>query len=279
MADLKTNLLGFVMNSPVIGASGTVGYGVEYEELADFSKIGGISGKGLTLHGQYGNKGERLWETPSGLLNCVGMQNPGYEKFTQVFYKGLVGYDVPIIASVTGTPEEIRRMADALAELPAVAGVEVNLHCTYEEYRTLGSKAYLEQCAQRIRAAADGRLPVWAKLSPCAGDIVDAARTAQDAGAQAVVCANTYWGMALQADGSSRLGSMVGGLSGPAIRPLSVFQTWRVAQEVAVDVVGCGGIVCAADVKEYMAAGAKAVEIGTANFTEPETIIRITEAL
>ena len=186
---------------------------------------------------------------------------------------------MPIIASVTGTPDEIRRMADALAELPAVAGVEVNLHCTYEEYRTLGSKAYLEQCAQRIRAAADGRLPVWAKLSPCAGDIVDAARTAQDAGAQAVVCANTYWGMALQADGSSRLGSMVGGLSGPAIRPLSVFQTWRVAQEVAVDVVGCGGIVCAADVKEYMAAGAKAVEIGTANFTEPETIIRITEAL
>ena len=120
---------------------------------------------------------------------------------------------------------------------------------------------------------------MWAKLSPCAGDIVDAARTARDAGAQAVVCANTYWGMALQADGSSRLGSMVGGLSGPAIRPLSVFQTWRVAQEVAVDVVGCGGIVCAADVEEYMAAGAKAVEIGTANFTEPETIIRITEAL
>ena len=264
---------GVTLHSPLLNAAGTMGFGSSYADYIDLHRLGGLVTRTMTVKPRRGAEAPRLWETPSGLLNCVGMQNPGYEKFTQVFYKGLVGYDVPIIASVTGTPEEIRRMADALAELPAVAGVEVNLHCTYEEYRTLGSKAYLEQCAQRIRAAADGRLPVWAKLSPCAGDIVDAARTAQDAGAQAVVCANTYWGMALQADGSSRLGSMVGGLSGPAIRPLSVFQTWRVAQEVAVDVV------CAADVKEYMAAGAKAVEIGTANFTEPETIIRITEAL
>lgn len=270
---------GVTLHSPLLNAAGTMGFGSSYADYIDLHRLGGLVTRTMTVKPRRGAEAPRLWETPSGLLNCVGMQNPGYEKFMQVFYKGLVGYDVPIIASVTGTPEEIRRMADALAELPAVAGVEVNLLCTYEEYRTLGSKAYLEQCAQRIRAAADGRLPVWAKLSPCAGDIVDAARTAQDAGAQAVVCANTYWGMALQADGSSRLGSMVGGLSGPAIRPLSVFQTWRVAQEVAVDVVGCGGIVCAADVKEYMAAGAKAVEIGTANFTEPETIIRIAEAL
>ena len=249
---------GVTLHSPLLNAAGTMGFGSSYADYIDLHRLGGLVTRTMTVKPRRGAEAPRLWETPSGLLNCVGMQNPGYEKFTQVFYKGLVGYDVPIIASVTGTPEEIRRMADVLAELPAVAG---------------------EQCAQRIRAAADGRLPVWAKLSPCAGDIVDAARTAQNAGAQAVVCANTYWGMALQADGSSRLGSMVGGLSGPAIRPLSVFQTWRVAQEVAVDVVGCGGIVCAADVKEYMAAGAKAVEIGTANFTEPETIIRITEAL
>ena len=231
---------GVTLHSPLLNAAGTMGFGSSYADYIDLHRLGGLVTRTMTVKPRRGAEAPRLWETPSGLLNCVGMQNPGYEKFTQVFYKGLVGYDVPIIASVTGTPEEIRRMADALAELPAVAGVEVNLHCTYEEYRTLGSKAYLEQCAQRIRAAADGRLPVWAKLSPCAGDIVDAARTAQDAGAQAVVCANTYWGMALQADGSSRLGSMVGGLSGPAIRPLSVFQTWRVAQEVAVDVVGCG---------------------------------------
>ena len=251
---------GVTLHSPLLNAAGTMGFGSSYADYIDLHRLGGLVTRTMTVNPRRGAEAPRLWETPSGLLNCVGMQNPGYEKFTQVFYKGLVGYDVPIIANVTGTPEEIRRMADALAELPAVAGVEVNLYCTYEEYRALGNKAYLEQCAQRIRAAADGRLPVWAKLSPCAGDIVDAARTAQDAGAQAVVCANTYWGMALQADGSSRLGSMVGGLSGPAIRPLSVFQTWRVAQEVAVDVVGCGGIVCAADVKEYMAAGAKAVD-------------------
>ena len=212
---------GVTLHSPLLNAAGTMGFGSSYADYIDLHRLGGLVTRTMTVKPRRGAEAPRLWETPSGLLNCVGMQNPGYEKFTQVFYKGLVGYDVPIIASVTGTPEEIRRMADALAELPAVAGVEVNLHCTYEEYRTLGSKAYLEQCAQRIRAAADGRLPVWAKLSPCAGDIVDAARTAQDAGAQAVVCANTYWGMALQADGSSRLGSMVGGLSGPAIRPLS----------------------------------------------------------
>ena len=212
---------GVTLHSPLLNAAGTMGFGSSYADYIDLHRLGGLVTRTMTVKPRRGAEAPRLWETPSGLLNCVGMQNPGYEKFTQVFYKGRVGYDVPIIASVTGTPEEIRRMADVLAELPAVAGVEVNLHCTYEEYRTLGSKA----------------------------------------------------------DGSSRLGSMVGGLSGPAIRPLSVFQTWRVAQEVAVDVVGCGGIVCAADVKEYMAAGAKAVEIGTANFTEPETIIRITEAL
>ena len=182
---------GVTLHSPLLNAAGTMGFGSSYADYIDLHRLGGLVTRTMTVKPRCGAEAPRLWETPSGLLNCVGMQNPGYEKFTQVFYKGLVGYDVPIIASVTGTPEEIRRMADALAELPAVAGVEVNLHCTYEEYRTLGSKAYLEQCAQRIRAAADGRLPVWAKLSPCAGDIVDAARTAQDAGAQAVVCANT----------------------------------------------------------------------------------------
>lgn len=184
---------GVTLHSPLLNAAGTMGFGSSYADYIDLHRLGGLVTRTMTVKPRRGAEAPRLWETPSGLLNCVGMQNPGYEKFTQVFYKGLVGYDVPIIASVTGTPEEIRRMADVLAELPAVAGVEVNLHCTYEEYRTLGSKAYLEQCAQRIRAAADGRLPVWAKLSPCAGDIVDAARTAQDAGAQAVVCANTYW--------------------------------------------------------------------------------------
>ena len=179
---------GVTLHSPLLNAAGTMGFGSSYADYIDLHRLGGLVTRTMTVKPRRGAEAPRLWETPSGLLNCVGMQNPGYEKFTQVFYKGLVGYDVPIIASVTGTPDEIRRMADALAELPAVAGVEVNLHCTYEEYRTLGSKAYLEQCAQRIRAAADGRLPVWAKLSPCAGDIVDAARTAQDAGAQAVVC-------------------------------------------------------------------------------------------
>ena len=174
---------GVTLHSPLLNAAGTMGFGSSYADYIDLHRLGGLVTRTMTVKPRRGAEAPRLWETPSGLLNCVGMQNPGYEKFTQVFYKGLVGYDVPIIASVTGTPEEIRRMADALAELPAVAGVEVNLHCTYEEYRALGSKAYLEQCAQRIRAAADGRLPVWAKLSPCAGDIVDAARTAQDTGA------------------------------------------------------------------------------------------------
>lgn len=216
---------------------------------------------------------------PSGLLNCVGMQNPGYEKFTQVFYKGLVGYDVPIIASVTGTPEEIRRMADALAELPAVAGVEVNLHCTYEEYRTLGSKAYLEQCAQRIRCRRR-------RTAAGVGEAVALRRRHRRCGADGTGRRGAGGSMRQHLLGHGPAGGrqLTAGQHGgrtvrPAIRPLSVFQTWRVAQEVAVDVVGCGGIVCAADVKEYMAAGAKAVEIGTANFTEPETIIRITEAL
>ena len=145
---------GVTLHSPLLNAAGTMGFGSSYADYIDLHRLGGLVTRTMTVKPRRGAEAPRLWETPSGLLNCVGMQNPGYEKFTQVFYKGLVGYDVPIIASVTGTPEEIRRMADALAELPAVAGVEVNLHCAYEEYRALGSKAYLEQCAQRIRAAA-----------------------------------------------------------------------------------------------------------------------------
>ena len=135
---------GVTLHSPLLNAAGTMGFGSSYADYIDLHRLGGLVTRTMTVKPRRGAEAPRLWETPSGLLNCVGMQNPGYEKFTQVFYKGLVGYDVPIIASVTGTPEEIRRMADALAELPAVAGVEVNLHCTYEEYRTLGSKAYLE---------------------------------------------------------------------------------------------------------------------------------------
>ena len=187
MADLKTNLLGFVMNSPVIGASGTVGYGVEYEELADFSKIGGISGKGLTLHGQYGNKGERLWETPSGLINSIGLQNPGVQHFIDVELNEMLElkqkYGTVAIANLGGHSEEEYVEGAALLSESAVDIVELNISCPNVK---VGGMAYgvkaeaAGEVVRMVRAAC--KKPLMVKLSPQAENIPEMCRAVEAAG-------------------------------------------------------------------------------------------------
>ena len=197
MADLKTNLLGFVMNSPVIGASGTVGYGVEYEELADFAKIGGISGKGLTLHGQYGNKGERLWETPSGLINSIGLQNPGVQHFIDVELPEMLElkqkYGTVAIANLGGHSEEEYVEGAAMLSDSAVDIVELNISCPNVK---VGGMAYGVKAAaagevvRMVRAAC--KKPLMVKLSPQAENIPEMCKAVEAAGADAISLTNTF---------------------------------------------------------------------------------------
>ena len=286
MADLKTNLLGFAMNSPIIGASGTVGYGVEYEELADFTKIGGISGKGLTLHGQYGNKGERLWETPSGLINSIGLQNPGVQHFIDVELNEMLElkqkYGTVAIANLGGHSEEEYVEGAALLSDSAVDIVELNISCPNVKNGGVlfgQDPALAAEVTQAVKKHA-GNLPVIVKLSPNVTDITAIAKAAEQAGADAISCINTITGMGV--DVKTRkplLANVVGGLSGPAVKPVALRCVWQVCNAVKIPVIGIGGITCAQDVLEFILVGAHAVEIGTMNFVRPDAAFRIAEEL
>ena len=285
MADLKTNLLGFAMNSPIIGASGTVGYGVEYEELADFTKIGGISGKGLTLHGQYGNKGERLWETPSGLINSIGLQNPGVQHFIDVELPEMLElkqkYGTVAIANLGGHSEEEYVEGAAMLSESAVDIVELNISCPNVK---VGGMAYgvkaeaAGEVVRMVRAAC--KKPLMVKLTPNVTNIGDIAAAAESAGADALSLINTITGMRI--DIKTRrpiLKNNTGGLSGPAVFPVAVRMVREVYKRVNVPIVGMGGISSFEDAVEMMMAGAAAVQVGTANFHDPYACLKIAEGL
>ena len=247
MADLKTNLLGFTMNSPIIGASGTVGYGVEYEELADFSKIGGISGKGLTLHGQYGNKGERLWETPSGLINSIGLQNPGVQHFIDV---------------------ELGEML----ELKQKYGTEAiaNLGGHREEEDGEGVRMVRDACKK----------PLMVKLSPQAENIPEMCKAVEAAGADAISLTNTFQACAIDLEKRRPVfDNIFAGLSGPAVRPIALRMVWQAVGAVNIPVVGLGGIATGRDALEFIMAGATAVQVGAANFANPRAMETIAEEM
>ena len=248
MADLKTNLLGFVMNSPVIGASGTVGYGVEYEELADFAKIGGISGKGLTLHGQYGNKGERLWETPSGLINSIGLQNPGVQHFIDVELPEMLElkqkYGTVAIANLGGHSEEEYVEGAAMLSESAVDIVELNISCPNVK---VGGMAYgvkaeaAGEVVRMVRAAC--KKPLMVKLSPQAENIPEMCKAVEAAGADAISLTNTFQACAIDLEKRKPVfNNIFAGLSGPAVRPIALRMVWQAVGAVNIPVVGLGGI-------------------------------------
>ena len=294
MADLKTNLLGFVMNSPVIGASGTVGYGVEYEELADFSKIGGISGKGLTLHGQYGNKGERLWETPSGLINSIGLQNPGVQHFIDVELNEMLElkqkYGTVAIANLGGHSEEEYVEGAALLSESAVDIVELNISCPNVKVGGMAYGVKAEAAGEVVRMvrAADASevvsaarkvctVPLIVKLSPQAESIPEMCKAVEAAGADAISLCNTFQACAIDLEKRrSVFNNTFAGLSGPAVRPIALRMVWQAVGAVSIPVVGLGGILTGRDALEFIMAGAAAVQVGTANFLDPKACTRIT---
>ena len=287
MADLKTNLLGFVMNSPVIGASGTVGYGVEYEELADFAKIGGISGKGLTLHGQYGNKGERLWETPSGLINSIGLQNPGVQHFIDVELNEMLElkqkYGTVAIANLGGHSEEEYVEGAAMLSESAVDIVELNISCPNVKVGGMAYGVKAEAAGAVVRMVRDAcKKPLMVKLSPQAENIPEMCKAVEAAGADAISLTNTFQACAIDLEKRRPVfNNIFAGLSGPAVRPIALRMVWQAVGAVdgAVPVIGLGGIASGEDALQFIMAGAAAVQVGTANFADPHACQRITREI
>jgi dihydroorotate dehydrogenase (NAD+) catalytic subunit len=275
---LAIEVAGIPLKNPLIAASGTFGYGVEYEGLLDLSLLGGLVSKGLYLEPRDGCPTPRIVETPSGLLNAIGLQGIGVRAFVKDILPRLAAYDTAVLINVCGdTVEEYAEVTRILDGVPGVAGLEVNISCPNVKKGGMafgGDPKMTYEVVAAVRKAT--RLPVIPKLSPNVTDIALFARTAEEAGADALSCINTLLGLAIDVETRRpRLAFGTGGLSGPAIRPIAVRMTWQAARAVRIPVIGIGGISCAADALEFLIAGARAVQVGTANFVDPGVYARI----
>ena len=278
---LAVTVAGIHMKTPVIAASGTFGFGLEYKDFIDLNEIGAIAVKGLTLEARSGNQGRRIAETPSGMLNSIGLENPGVDAFMATILPQLKQYDVPVIANISGnTVEEYALMAKKLT-VAGVAGLEVNISCPNVKNGCLAFGVDPESAALVTRAVKNNTsLPVIVKLSPNVTDIVTVAKAVEAAGADAVSLINTLLGMAIDIHSwRPVLGNVVGGLSGPAVKPVALRMVWQVAKAVTVPVIGMGGIMTAEDALEFMLAGAAAVSVGTASLVNPRAAADIAQGM
>lgn len=278
---LDVDFLGIHMKSPVIAASGTFGFGLEYEEYMDLNRVGAISCKGLSLSPWAGNEGVRIAETSSGILNCIGLENPGVEYFKINYLPRLKRYDVPIICNVVGKDiKEYGKVAKALS-VDGVHALEINISCPNVKHGGISFGTDPKMAYEVTKAVKQNtNLPVIMKLSPNVTDIVSIAKAVEEAGADAISLINTLMGLAI--DAKTRrpvLGNVTGGLSGPAIKPIALYLVWKVCQVVHVPVCGLGGIMTGKDVAEFMIAGACTVQVGTASIASPDAIPRITREL
>jgi dihydroorotate dehydrogenase (NAD+) catalytic subunit len=265
----------------VMAASGTFGYGTEVP-LCDRRLLGGMVSKGIFLEPRAGTPPPRIVETPSGMLNAIGLQGPGVEALIRDYAPQWATWDFPVLVNVNGeTVEEYGELACRLDGVPGVAGLEINISCpnVREGGMFFGNNA---SSAARVTEAVrlGTRLPVWVKLTPAVTDIAEIARACEEAGADALSAVNTFVGMSFDLRSRQpRLAFRTGGLSGPAIRPLAVYLAHRAAKAVSIPVVGVGGIASAADAMEFLLAGCKAVQVGTATFVDPNAIGKIAEGL
>ena len=281
MADLSVKICGVDFKNPIIPASGVFGYGHEYEELYPLSKLGGIATKGTTLNRRTGNPAPRIAETPSGMLNSVGLQNPGIDYFIEKELPYLHTKDVTILANIAGsTIEECIQVAEKL-ENTDVHMIELNISCPNVKQ---GGAAFGTSCdmaaevTRQVRKATSK--PLIVKLSPNVTSITDIAKAVEDAGADAVSLINTLLGMRIDINtGRPILRNNVGGMSGPAVFPIAVRMVWQVANAVKIPVIGMGGVSSGADAIELMMAGASAVQVGAAIFTDPFAPVKIIDEM
>ncbi len=280
---LSVDLEGLVLPTPVLGASGTFGSGMEMGELIDLRRVGGIITKSVTLKPVKGMPTPRMAETASGMLNAIGLQNPGIQGFMKKDLPFIARLGVPVIVSIAGkTVDEFIEVAQIVAGLPGVAAIEANISCPNVQSRNQVFACYPDQAGEVIGAVSRlSRLPVFAKLTPDVTDIVEVAEACVRAGAHGLSLINTLLGMAIDvATQRPRLGGATGGLSGPAIKPVAVRAVYQVARAFPeVPILGMGGITKAEDAAEFILAGAWAVAVGTANFYNPRATIEIAEGL
>lgn len=272
MADLTTHIGSLTLRNPVMTASGTFGYGLEYADLVDLGQLGGIIVKGTTLQPREGNPYPRMAETPQGMLNCVGLQNKGVDYFCEHIYPQVQSLPTQVIVNVSGnSPEDYAECARRINELEHIPAIELNISCPNVKHGGMAFGTSPEGAAsvvKAVRAVYDKTLIV--KLSPNVTSITDIALAAEAEGADAVSLINTLMGMAIDAEKRKRVLSIgTGGLSGPCVKPVALRMVWQVARAVHIPVIGLGGISNAVDAVEFLLAGASAVEIGTANFVDP----------
>ena len=282
MADIRTTIAGLQMVNPVMTASGTFGYGIEFADLVDLSQIGGIIMKGTTLNPREGNDYPRMAETASGMLNCVGLQNKGVDYFCQHIYPQVKDTPSNMIVNVSGSsPDDYAECAARINQLDNIPAIELNISCPNVKQGGMAFGVTTEGASQVVRAvrrAYDKTLIV--KLSPNVTSIADIARSVEDAGADAVSLINTLMGMAVDIERRKpRLSINTGGLSGPAVKPVALRCVWQVAKAVGIPVIGLGGIMTAEDAIEFFMVGASAIEIGTGNFIDPAISVKVAQGI
>ncbi|MEN6430177.1 MAG: dihydroorotate dehydrogenase [Coriobacteriales bacterium] len=280
--DMTVEVGPLTLRSPVVTASGTFGSGREYADFVDLTRLGAVVTKGVSWDAWPGNPGPRIAETASGMLNSIGLQNPGVEAFIESDLAWLATQDVPVIVNVAGhTVAEYVAVAERLSAESSVAALELNISCPNVDEGGLAFGTTCKAAAEVTRAvrAATG-LPLIVKLSPNVTDVSEIARAMEAEGADAVSLINTLLGMSIDTvTWRPRLARTVGGLSGPAIKPVALRMVWQVASRVGIPVIGMGGIMSAEDAVEFMLAGACAVAVGTANFVDPAATMKITDGL
>jgi len=279
---LNVKIGALALRNPVMTASGTFGYGLEYQDFVDLSRLGGIIVKGTTLEPREGNPYPRMVETQSGMLNCVGLQNKGVDYFCKEIYPKIKDLPTQVVVNVSGsTIEAYAETARRIAELPNIPAIELNISCPNVREGGMAFGVTAEGAAKvvkAVRAAYPKTLIV--KLSPNVTDIAEIARAVEAEGADALSLINTLMGMAIDAERRKRILSIgTGGLSGPAVKPVALRMVWQVARAVKVPIIGLGGISNATDAIEFLLAGASAIQIGTANFIDPAVTMRVVEGI
>lgn len=282
MAQLNVKVGGLDLKNPVLTASGTFGYGLEFADFIDLNRLGGFIVKGTTLHPREGNDYPRMAETPSGMLNCVGLQNKGVNYFCEHIYPQLKDIDSNVLVNVSGSsPEDYAECAARIDALDHIPGIELNISCPNVKDGGMAFGVTCEGAASVVRAVRQRyHKTLIVKLSPNVTDIASIAKAVEAEGADSVSLINTLMGMSIDKERrKSRLSIGTGGLSGPCVKPVALRMVWQVARAVNIPVVGLGGIMNAADAIEFLMAGATAVEIGTANFIDPTTTIRVIDGM
>jgi dihydroorotate dehydrogenase (NAD+) catalytic subunit len=282
MADLKVSIGELKLKNPVLTASGTFGYGEEFADFIDLTRLGGFIVKGTTLHPREGNPYPRMAETPHGMLNAVGLQNKGVHYFVEHIYPRLKDIDTNVIVNVSGSSvEDYSETAAIINELDNIPAIELNISCPNVKHGGMTFGVHPEAAAEVVSAVRKAyHKTLIVKLTPNVTDITEIAKAVEGVGADSVSLINTMLGMAIDAERRKPLLSTVtGGLSGPCVKPVALRMVWQVAKAVKVPVVGLGGIMNATDAIEFLLAGATAIEIGTANFVDPAITVKVVDGI